>query len=39
MSDLFHEDVPEEFIQEVFEIMRKASWHTFQVLNKTIRKG
>jgi protein gp37 len=38
MSDLFHEDVPEEFIQEVFKIMRKASWHTFQVLTKRSRR-
>jgi len=34
MSDLFHKDVPEEFIQEVFDVMRRASWHTFQVLTK-----
>lgn len=34
MSDLFHEDVPLNFIQDVFEVMRQASWHTFQVLTK-----
>lgn len=34
MSDLFHEDVPESFIQQVFDVMRKAHWHTFQVLTK-----
>jgi protein gp37 len=34
MSDLFHEDVPTQFIQDVFETMRKAHWHTFQVLTK-----
>jgi len=34
MSDLFHEDVPLDFIQQVFEVMRRASWHTFQVLTK-----
>jgi protein gp37 len=34
MSDLFHEEVPVEFIQQVFAIMRQASWHTFQVLTK-----
>lgn len=34
MSDLFHEDVPKEFIQQVFQVMRQASWHTFQVLTK-----
>jgi protein gp37 len=34
MSDLFHRGVPLEFIQRVFGIMRRASWHTFQVLTK-----
>jgi protein gp37 len=34
MSDLFHEDVPLEFILRVFDVMRQASWHSFQVLTK-----
>ena len=34
MGDLFHEDVPLEFIQKVFSVMRQASWHTYQVLTK-----
>ena len=34
MSDLFHEDVPLEFILRVFSTMSMASWHTFQVLTK-----
>lgn len=34
MSDLFHDDVPIEFIQKVFGVMREASWHQFQVLTK-----
>jgi protein gp37 len=34
MSDLFHRDVPLEFIQRVFDVMVRASWHTFQVLTK-----
>lgn len=34
MSDLFHEKVPFEFIQHIFSVMRKAHWHTFQVLTK-----
>jgi protein gp37 len=34
MSDLFHEDIPFEFIQRVFEIMRRADWHRFQILTK-----
>lgn len=34
MSDLFHKDVRLEFIQEVFNVMCRAHWHTFQVLTK-----
>lgn len=34
MSDLFHEDVPFDYIQRVFGIMQRASWHRFQVLTK-----
>jgi protein gp37 len=34
MSDLFHEDVPLSFILEVFDVMRQASWHDFQILTK-----
>lgn len=34
MSDLFHKDVPLEFIQKAMSIMREAHWHTFQVLTK-----
>jgi len=34
MSDLFHEDVPVEFIQKVFQIMVQAHWHRFQILTK-----
>lgn len=34
MSDLFHEDVPFEYIVRVFEVMRRAHWHRFQVLTK-----
>jgi len=34
MSDLFHEDVPLEFILRVFDVMNRAYWHTFQVLTK-----
>lgn len=34
MSDLFHEDVPIEFIQEVFSVMNACPFHTFQVLTK-----
>jgi protein gp37 len=34
MSDLFHKDVPLTFIQQVFDVMRRAHWHRFQVLTK-----
>ncbi|WP_448337561.1 DUF5131 family protein [Chloroflexus aurantiacus] len=34
MSDLFHKDVPLAFIHQVFDVMRRASWHQFQVLTK-----
>lgn len=34
MSDLFHELVPDEFIARVFETMRIASHHTYQILTK-----
>jgi protein gp37 len=34
MSDLFHEDIPAEFILRVFNIMRRADWHCYQILTK-----
>ncbi len=34
MSDLFHEDVPKDYILRVFDVMRKAHWHTYQILTK-----
>lgn len=34
MSDLFHEDVPDEFIDQVFAAMASAKQHKFQVLTK-----
>jgi protein gp37 len=34
MSDLFHEDVPEDYIERVCRVMQEARWHTFQVLTK-----
>jgi len=34
MSDLFHKGVPIEYIQQVFDVMRRADWHRFQVLTK-----
>ena len=34
MSDLFHDDVPDEHILRVFDVMRRADWHIYQVLTK-----
>lgn len=34
MSDLFHKDVPLDYIRRVFDVMRQAHWHRFQVLTK-----
>jgi len=34
MSDLFHETVPDSYIQSVAEVMVEADWHTYQVLTK-----
>lgn len=38
MSDLFHEQVPEEFIHRVFDVMSRVGWHRFQVLTKRDRR-
>jgi protein gp37 len=34
MSDLFHDDVPDDYIYSVAEMMVRANWHTYQVLTK-----
>jgi protein gp37 len=34
MSDLFHKDVPTDFIKQVFDVMGLAHWHQYQVLTK-----
>jgi protein gp37 len=34
MSDLFHRDVPVDSILQVFDVMRRAHWHQFQILTK-----
>ncbi len=34
MSDLFHEDVPDEFIDKIFAVMALCPQHTFQILTK-----
>ncbi len=38
MSDLFHQDVPFDYVQKVFDVMRRTSWHTFQVLTKRSKR-
>lgn len=38
MSDLFHDDVPVEFIQQVFHVMEETPQHTFQLLTKRSRR-
>lgn len=34
MSDLFHEGIPDSFIQQVFEVIRQSTQHQFQILTK-----
>ena len=34
MSDLFHEDIADEYVKECFQIMEKADWHVYQILTK-----
>lgn len=34
MSDLFHDEVPLDYVRQVFDVMQRASWHEFQVLTK-----
>jgi protein gp37 len=38
MSDLFHDDVPLDYIRQVFDVMGRATWHTFQVLTKRAQR-
>ncbi len=34
MSDLFHDQVPDDYITDVAKVMAQANWHTYQVLTK-----
>ena len=38
MSDLFHEKIPAAYIRQVFDVMKNAQQHTFQVLTKRADK-
>lgn len=39
MSDLFHEDVPDEYIDKVFAVMALTPQHTYQLLTKRIERA
>jgi len=34
MSDLFHDDIPDSYILQIAEVMRRGDWHIYQVLTK-----
>jgi protein gp37 len=38
MSDLFQDEIPDEFIVKVGQVMKKANWHTYQVLTKRSKR-
>jgi len=38
MSDLFHREVPAKFILQIFDVMRRAHWHSFQILTKRSKR-
>jgi len=38
MSDLFHEDIPDSFIEDVFNVITQATQHEFQVLTKRAKR-
>lgn len=38
MSDLFHRDVPFEFIKKIYDTMVNANWHIFQILTKRAKR-
>ena len=38
MSDLFHEGIPDSYIEAVASVMVKANWHTYQVLTKRSKR-
>lgn len=38
MSDLFHELMPEDFLEKCFDIMTRADWHVYQILTKRPEK-
>jgi protein gp37 len=38
MSDLFHEEIPDDYIRQVFDVIKRAPQHTFQVLTKRAQR-
>ena len=34
MSDLFHEEMPFQYLDAIFDIIKKTPWHTYQILTK-----
>lgn len=34
MSDLFHEEIPDNYIKKILDVIKQSSWHTFQILTK-----
>lgn len=38
MSDLFHEEIPDDYIRQVFDVIQRAPQHTFQVLTKRAKR-
>jgi protein gp37 len=38
MSDLFHEQVPFEYVEQIFDVMTRANQHVFQILTKRSKR-
>ena len=38
MSDLFHENVPDDFISDTFKVMYNTNWHRYQILTKRSKR-
>ena len=38
MSDLFHENIPESFVRQIFSVMNKTPWHRYQILTKRLEQ-
>lgn len=34
MSDVFHKDVPDSYVGQIFDVMERAHWHIYQLLTK-----